>query len=449
MPFYKFEALDKLGTTVTGTVEARSPVELVNLLQSKQLKPVSVDGIPVGAQANAGSFGAVARPVLNPAATATTQTERRTIPGNVPAAQVVPAANYPKPGWFSPVIKPMVMAAKFDQMYSLFKTGLESSSVFGHLAAQQLGDLSVAFADLKVRTSKGESIANAMRHHPSLFTPDISGTLEVGEIAGQVPSAVQQVVTTLRRARYTEYARWLFVAYVLIWVVLLPIAVALGNATYETSKVVLNSTTAVSGIEVLKGEFLKALPMALLKSYGFFAVLWFLFWLFRRAPMRTIRHGWGLYTPVLGQRQQAEATERVAWALEHLTSAGQTPQTSIKLAAQCIPNDVLRNRMVSIALKATPETPMHELLKRLGIFSLTEVHMIESGQIAGDLVTPLQTIARDRLDGHRKLTTVSSILLYIVLSALVVLPVASIYMGIVQNVMVRPFKDTLDEVENL
>ena len=243
------------------------------------------------------------------------------------------------------------------------------------------------------RVTEGRSLADAMALHPDVFNPDMVGTIRAGEMGGFLPDALQELAGSAMLAHHLSRGFMWITACVLIAIFTTPgvLAIIKGSLrSMELQDQAGGSLPTMTTLQNAVGAQLQwSLPMSI--ALVLLTLLLHRLWMHRR--LRAVRHQMSLVVPLLSNRAKAEAARRFSFALGGITRAGVPPQTAYELASEAIPNDILRESMLRRLTTANESTKLSDLIRGSGILNYQYEHMIQNGELTGDVPGMLGSIA--------------------------------------------------------
>jgi general secretion pathway protein F len=417
MRFYQYSATDASGRPATGTIRAASVDSARDALtQAGYLVSQVVDPGPQTAsqQARAAQDGAlraaIATAPLSPPAPTNTGRVRTapsipvmpkpaetpaTVQINDPAAAALPTLHKTKFG------KDKDLFFLFTQLGSNYKAGVTPQTALHELALKSPERYRESLSVAEKSIGEGGSLSAVLERYPYLYSPDIVGTLRAGEISGYLAEACDvigyQKESSHRLKRRLAYFLILFALMVFTF----PLSLATVNGALNSMAKQDKAGGSLPPVATLEHEVGRALwtslPWMLPLFAGFAALL--VFW--HSMPMRGFRHRLVMGFPVLSGRARAEAMSRFSWAMGMISRGGTSPNQTFQLAAETVPNLVIRQQLMDAARTMTESERLSSALRRSGSLPAEYTHIVETGETTGDVPRALSDINR-AFDGDFK-----------------------------------------------
>ncbi len=412
MNFYRYEARDRSGAVLKGTVQAMSPADVQADLATRGFALLTIE--PLGSP----QPSAVSQPKVFPQ-----PPTPRTPPGNIktpepnfgpransPAAKapVAPPAlgdpklNTPTPGFAAQIFHTKRGTDKqrffiFTQLGSAFRSGLNASDAFGQIAQRSAEQFTESLRYASSAVAEGRPISEVFAQFPDLYPPDVVGLTRAGETAGFLPDAFDEIA---RQAESSHaFRRWFFWVWFLVVNALLSIPL-----TFVTADAIkndwhkLNATGGDVGTAGGAGLFFHEMWLSLLWQWGpvtllTYAALWGANRWFASNRSREFRHQLGLKIPVYGKRALQENLARFSWTMSRVSRIGVSPERSWQLAAESVPNIAFRQQLEQVGTALSGQEKMSDLFFRSKLFPDEYAPMIATAEYTGDYSGALDKLA--------------------------------------------------------
>jgi len=435
MRFFQYRATDSAGRLAEGTIRAAS-IDAARTALAQAGYLVSTLGEAVAAPA--------AVPVVKAAAARPAPAPRQPEPVSIPPAQ---RSSRPTP------VAPVVMAAVaapaavatvktkwgsdkelyflFSQLGQFFRGGTAPQAAFHHLANSSKPHFTQALREVEKNATEGRPISEIFEKYPYLFPPDVVGVTRAGEVSGHLGEAFEnissQVEASARIKRRLSYFLYLligiFAVFPIIYAVVLGSMDSIKKQDQAGGSLNVGSTVSTSIFSQISHQIIPSLAI----FAGFILFLQIL----NSMPLRRFRHQLVLRLPALGGRVRAEAIARFTWALGLVSRGGVSPQTTFTVAATCVPNLILRDQLMNSAKTMLESERLSAALKRSQALPVEYTHIVETGELTGDVPRALADIHRatdaDLKAREGTTVTVSSILFYVGLGVITLFMVAFLY----------------------
>lgn len=360
MPLFHYEAQDRAGKKVIGTMQVADEAVLARRLQSMGYQPLLVQ--PAG-----GTRAAAPAPAAPPT-----------------AARQAPAPGQPSVGG--------VPARIVSQFY--YELGMSLGA--GISAFEALYDVSARTAHGGMRhvtawmaevTRHGGRLADGMACFPHVFSPAEVGLVRAGELGGFIVEALRELQGQMEadlEARRKLAGSWLYfwiVAATAVWVTI-PISSVVRPAAANLD--------VRAGIPAIGHTLLTfSLPVTLAVVFGSLAFRWFV----RTAAGRSLWSRIALRLPGLGALAVGRSRAVFAASLRFLYHGGVNPYDAWTAATEAVPNDVIRGRLAAQAERLRVGGKFSEALAAANVYPPTEVGLLATGERTGNIEEVLTRIA--------------------------------------------------------
>jgi len=450
MPFYRYVAVDRSGRTVQGTLSAPTVDAATQALTQQGFTVRSLaDPAAASPPVSAARSAAPSRPSVpqaNPAARVALATPPTAVaPRSTTPSAVSPAPVAPNPAPPAPVrVKTIFGRDKdlyflFSQLHNLFNAGVTPSQAFHDLANRSPARYATSLREIGKGTGDTATMSEVLERYPYLYPPDVVGTVRAGEVAGFLPEAMSRIADQLHSSHRLKRRLTFVLFYFCVLMATIPIAFAVVQgslATVDAQNKVDGALPPVATLQKFVGaEIVKVLPTALA---SFTAAVAFLFgW--HSMPMRNLRHQLALRFPILGRRIWAEAMARFSWATGMVARSGVAPQRAFELAADTVPNLVIRERLREAARSMRENERLSAAVRRADILPPEYASVIETGELTGDVPKAMDQVARaadvEFEARDRTASTGMTVILMLALGAVVCIVVAILWRMYISGVI--------------
>jgi len=348
--FYRYEAIDRAGKTVMGTMDAPDESAVASRLTQ---------------------MGFTTRAVHAPSAPTATQaktiTQRPT-----PAAQ---AAESKLPG--APAKE---LALFFRQFAALVRSGIHLYQALDNLAGRA-GHASLAKTSREMAETAqvGGPISDVMEKYPRLYAPHVVGSVRAGELGGFLEIVLDEIALDYEQDVAFYKGLWLPKAMVWQGIVALAIAQPLFPTLFP------------------EAQFGKYIMLVCLRNLPITAVilLAFRWWYLRmqQPEQRRRRDELALKVPVFGDLARQKSLASFVRMLRRLFSAGLAPITAWEGAMNVVPNMVIREKLVEAYGMMQKGVPVHETFINTGLFANETEQLLATGVISGQMVEMMDRVA--------------------------------------------------------
>ncbi len=362
MAFYHYQALDKNGREINGTIKASSPQEVEVRLKERGFTLRQL------IQANQPNDQST-QPQSQAVSTDTT-----------PHSEIVK----------TPLSNDKMLFLFFSQLQSLLNAGVVPTEAMRSMADRiRTKFLKKAVIAIHDGALRGESISQVMARYPYIFSPHAVGTIRAGEIGGYMPAACGDLADFYQES--ISYRRLWWLPRLVTWngIITLVYGIPLIPVIFKESSNLTptESPTAIS---------ISANVMILLRAYWdvclykitpFFVGGYIIFWLVRRAlsmpQFISWRHQMAFNLSGKGRgRIHSESLRFFLLNLRRLSSAGIAPETAWRAAANAVPSYVISSQL---------QVAGNVLQQGQGIAAAFEASRIIPYEYSGLMMTAQQT----------------------------------------------------------
>ena len=345
MPTFDYRADDAQGRACKGRLEADSPRHARQLLRERGCWPRSVRELRVAG-------GAQARPAA----------------GRLSAAD---------------------LALLTLQLSTLVQAGLPLEEALEAVAKQSAKRrVSGLLSAVRSRVLEGHALASALAQFPGAFPELFCATVAAGERSGHLGQVLEQLAsyTQARQASRQKIQMALVYPAVLMLASVLIVGFLLGYVVPDVVKIFVESGQALPWLTqalIAASDGLRSHGLLLLGVIALLVALWR--WSLRQPAWRLRWHGLVLSLPVLGEVLRAMETARFASTLAILGRSAVPLVDALEIAAAVIGNLTIRARMADVARSVREGGTLTRGLELGGDIPPMMLHMIASGERAGEL----------------------------------------------------------------
>ncbi|CAA9416539.1 MAG: hypothetical protein AVDCRST_MAG64-2633 [uncultured Phycisphaerae bacterium] len=328
------------------------------------------------------------------------------------------------------------------ELSTLLGAGLPLLDAIDTIIKQHAGGFRSVLLAVRDQVSAGSSLAEAMRAHPRVFDDLYVSITEVGESAGTLDFALEQLADFKERSAALKNRVVTALTYPAV-----VLFMAVGVAVLLMTMVVPNllATLAESGrplpwpTRVVKGAsdallgwwWLIAAGLAAAAAAGAAAL--------NSGPGRAAWHRLQLRVPVVGDLLRKQAVVRIAVVMSALLKSGIVFVRAIEIAQRSTRNVVLRDALARCERAVTRGQDIGEALADTAAFPPLVVQVFAVGQQSGRLEEMLDRLAKDY---DRQLTTASQ-RLTAVLEPLLILAMV-VLVGFIAFATILPMLEAAD-----
>ena len=406
MPAFRYEAVDPVGATRKGVVNADSARAARTDLRAQGLVPLVVDVITTQID-DAG------------------QTRRR---------------------GFGDHLSTNELALFTRQLASLLEASLPLEQAFAALLEQAerpyLRDL---VASIRSEVMGGSSLSDALGRHPRDFAEIYRALVSSGEQIGQLSRVLSRLADYIeRRNALVQKVKLAFTYPAIVTVVAFAIVIFL--LTYVVPQIV-----SVFANTKQKLPFLTVMMLAIsdfVRNYGWMVALvlvtaWFVWRNALKNPDVKMRwHTWLLTAPVYGKFERSLNTARFASTLAITTGSGVPILRALQTSRDTLSNVAMRQQVEDATGSVREGVGLARALSAHKHFPPMLIHMIRAGEVTGELPAMLERASNaQEQDLERRALTIAGLLepvLILAMGVVVLLIVLAVLMPIIEiNQLVR------------
>ena len=406
MPAFRYEAVDPVGATRKGVVNADSARAARTDLRAQGLVPLVVDAITTQID-DAG------------------QTRRR---------------------GFGDHLSTNELALFTRQLASLLEASLPLEQAFAALLEQAerpyLRDL---VASIRSEVMGGSSLSDALGRHPRDFAEIYRALVSSGEQIGQLSRVLSRLADYIeRRNALVQKVKLAFTYPAIVTVVAFAIVIFL--LTYVVPQIV-----SVFANTKQKLPFLTVMMLAIsdfVRNYGWMVALvlvtaWFVWRNALKNPDVKMRwHTWLLTAPVYGKFERSLNTARFASTLAITTGSGVPILRALQTSRDTLSNVAMRQQVEDATGSVREGVGLARALSAHKHFPPMLIHMIRAGEVTGELPAMLERASNaQEQDLERRALTIAGLLepvLILAMGVVVLLIVLAVLMPIIEiNQLVR------------
>ncbi|PUA20208.1 type II secretion system inner membrane protein GspF [Glaciimonas sp. PCH181] len=406
MPAFRYEAVDAIGATIKGVLNADSAKAARIDLRAQGLLPISVDAI----------------------------------------AQQIDATGNPQRRGFGERLSTIEIALFTRQLASLLEAGLPLEQALTALLEQAertyQRDL---IASIRSDVTGGASLSAALAAHPRDFADIYRALVASGEQIGQLSRVLSRLADYIeRRNTLVQKIKLAFTYPAIVTVVAFVIVIFL--LTYVVPQIV-----AVFANTKQKLPLLTILMLAVsdfVRHYGLIVLAIVIAAVFSwrsalKNPQTKMRwHTWLLGAPLYGRFERSLNTARFASTLAITTGSGVPILKALQTSRDTLSNVAMRQQVDTAAANVSEGVGLAQALARYKHFPPMLIHMIRAGEATGELPAMLDRAANaQEQDLERRAMMLAGLLepaLILAMGVVVLLIVLAVLMPIIEiNQLVR------------
>ena len=406
MPAFRYEAVDEVGNTRKGVVNADSARSARADLRAQGMVPIAVDAI---------------------------------------TSQIDEAGQTRKRA-FGDHLSTVELALFTRQLASLLEASLPLEQAFTALLEQAerpyVRDL---IASIRSDLMGGASLSDALSHHPRDFADIYRALVASGEQIGQLSRVLSRLADYIeRRNSLVQKVKLAFTYPAIVTVVAFAIVIFL--LTYVVPQIVSVFANTKQKLPLLTVLMLGVSDFV--RNYGWIVLLvvvgaWFAWRNALKNPDIKLRwHTWLLTAPLYGKFERSLNTARFASTLAITTGSGVPILRALQTSRDTLSNVAMRLQVEEATASVREGVGLARALSAHKHFPPMLIHMIRAGEITGELPAMLERASNaQEQDLERRALTIAGLLepaLILAMGVVVLLIVLAVLMPIIEiNQLVR------------
>lgn len=380
MPQFSYDAIDRSGRPVQGSLDAATENELIVRLASSGLR---VQRIHTQSPAPA-TRQPVAQVNVRPTHTAPVQsppvaTSQATVPVVKPQQRLRPSSEAD-------------LYFFFLQLGNLLRSGIAPTEALSTIAQRhRKPDQAQVFRYMSSQTAQGKSLADAMAEFDALFPPGAIGAVRAGEAGGYTWEACEMVAESANASlKLRRIAFWFSLMF---WSSVLSLPL-LGVATLAIDRMVKSIDNGRVPIQELGNGLVQGVfgPWGIVTAVCCVLFIVLNSWL-RQPQFRELRHSVAMRAPMLKKRTLGENMAAFYAHLSRLGKAGISPYSAWKLASAAVPNKAFADKLSYLGSTMHENTRLSQVVYASPVFPQELGPLVENGELTGNLPQALQQAA--------------------------------------------------------
>jgi general secretion pathway protein F len=297
-------------------------------------------------------------------------------------------------------LSPADLALLTLQLSTLIQAGLPLEEALGAVAQQsQKRRVVHLLSAVRSRVMEGHALATALRAFPQAIPELFCATVAAGEQSGHLGQVLEQLATYTQARQASRQRIQLALVYPLILMLACVAIVAflLGYVVPDVVKIFVDSGQPLPWLTqalIAVSDGLRRYGLLLLGAQAGLLGLWR--WSLRQPSWRLRWHRLLLRLPLLGEVLRAMEAARFASTLAILSKSSVPLVDALHIAAQVIGNLTIRARMADVARSVREGGTLTRGLELGGDIPPLMLHMIASGERAGELDSMLARAAEQQ-----------------------------------------------------
>lgn len=334
------------------------------------------------------------------------------------------------------------------QFVSITKAGVSILEALKMLCEQtENKKLKKALVEVRLNVEKGETLANAMSEHPTIFPTIMINMVAAGEASGSLEVSLERVAVQLERNNKTQalVKKAMIYPIILLFVSIAVVIVMLVVVIPSYSKI----------FEDLNTE-LPALTLGVLAASNFIKRRWYILLAIVVCATLGIRvfaksnagkHFFGkikLTIPAMKNLEVKSASSLMARTLSTLIGAGVPLVEAVDIVSTVMGNIWYREALQEVKSQVILGTPLSRPLEECGLFPPMVYHMVRIGEESGNIEEMLDKLA-DYYDEEVEMAVQS---LMAAMEPLMILVLAAIVSVLIASVL-APMMKMYEALDNL
>ncbi|MEB0138347.1 MULTISPECIES: type II secretion system inner membrane protein GspF [unclassified Undibacterium] len=406
MPAFRYEAIDKAGSTSKGVLNADSARAARSELRAQGLLPVTVEAIH----------------------------------------QHSAAGEEKKRAFFAERLSTVELALFTRQLASLLEAGLPlEQSLSALLDQSERTFIRDIIASIRSEVMAGAALSDALKQHPHDFADIYCALVASGEQIGHLARVLSRLADYIeRRNALVQKVKLAFTYPAIVTVVAFAIVIFL--LTYVVPQIV-----SVFANTKQKLPFLTVMMLAIsdfVRVWGWLVGLLliaaFTLWrvALRNPELKLAWHTWLLTAPVYGKFERSLNTARFASTLAITTGSGVPILQALQTSRETLSNVAMRAQVEEATASVREGVGLARALSAHKHFPPMLIHMIRAGEVTGELPAMLERASNaQEQDLERRALTIAGLLepvLILAMGGVVLLIVLAVLMPIIEiNQLVR------------
>lgn len=358
MSFYRYEAVDRSGKIVMGTMDAPTESDVNARLNQMGYRPQRVSAAPSTAAPSA-------RTANSP-------------PTPSGISQLVSQAAHPRSTRGAASAKDLALF--FRQFASLIRSGITLFQALENLGPRSPNAALASTAkEMAEAAHGGGKISDVMERYPGLYAPHVVATVRSGELGGFLEIVLDEIALDYEQEVAFYKGMWL----PRLMIVQEIFAIAIAQPLFPT---VFPDGEFGRYVGLV---FLRNIPIALLLVFlGRLAYLWM-----QQPARRGKRDEIALKFPVFGELARVKSLASFVRSLRRLYAAGIGPIGAWEGAMNVAPNSVIRRKLADSYESMRRGAALHEAFTSTGLFANETEQLLATGVFSGQVVDMLDRVA--------------------------------------------------------
>lgn len=334
------------------------------------------------------------------------------------------------------------------QFVSITRAGVAILDAMKMLCEQtENGKLRKSLERVRVSMEKGESLAASLAEHPKIFPPIMVNMVAAGEASGSLDISMDRVATQFERNSRTQSLIKKAMIYPIV-VFIVAIAVVAVMLLF----VIPQYTVIFKDLD----SDLPALTLAVVAASDFLKLKWYLviagvaaviLGIRSFAATNTGKHVFGkmaVSIPVVKELAVKSAASSMARTLSTLMGAGVPLIEAVEIVANTMGNILFKEALLEAKEQIALGVPLSEPLEKCGLYPPMVYHMIKIGEESGNIEEMLNKLA----DYYEEEVEIAVQSLMAVLEPMIIV-VLAVIVGVLIASVLSPMMKMYDALDNL
>jgi general secretion pathway protein F len=337
-------------------------------------------------------------------------------------------------------VDPNELCMATRQLGTLLKAGITIADALKALIDQvESRDFEHVFRDIREKVTQGETLGEALAHHPAYFSNLYVNMVKAGEASGHLDEILARLAEFLTKQNRLRNKITSALTYPVVMIIVGIIVV------------IVLMTVVVPNLTQLFAKAGKALPTAtnvLIAISKFFERYWWtlilfvaLVWMFRKAMIATaegkLRYDRMMMKfPVVGDLVRKAAINRFARTMSILLKSGIPVLESLKIVREVVQNAVISKTLGEVHDSIVEGSDIATPLQASGVFPSMVGYMIATGEQSGqleDILTKISESYDEEVEvATQRLTAVLEPAIIVILACIVGFVVMAIVLPLLQ-----------------
>jgi type IV pilus assembly protein PilC len=322
------------------------------------------------------------------------------------------------------------------------RAGIDARKVWEMETRHASGNLKLRLDAIRLRVSRGDTVAEAMRDAGGYFPPMFVQMVEIGEATGKLDEVLLRLAEHYEHQAQMQRAFWFGIAWPLFELAFAVLIIGF----------VIWITGLIAGMR--GGEAQDVLGLGLVGTSG--AISWYLGCAAIAGTIAFVSYalsrGWfgprpvlaAMRIPLLGQCLESLALARLAWSLAVSLDSGMDARRAVELSIRSAQNPYYESSLTRVASGIRANMQFHESFRQAGVFPDDFLNSLEAAELAGATTESLLRLARTYEDKSRTamkmLTGIATVAVMLLVFGVLTFAIVSL----AYQVYIKPLNEALE-----